>query len=132
MKSTSTKPYSGLIAADFPYCPLPDSPWPTQSASRRGAKVRSHECASGESTGSPRHGSEKFIMTVLIGVKESMDDSAMAELLLSLRGNIGISSAQQSHTRHILMIEYDPSLARRRDILALLGDRGLHACVAGC
>jgi hypothetical protein len=71
-------------------------------------------------------------MSVLIGVRESMDDSAMADLLCSLRANSGIFSARQGRTNHLLFIEYDPNLAGRRDILDHLGDRGLHASVAGC
>lgn len=131
MKSTKMKPYSCLIASDFPYCPLPASPWPTQSASPHDAKSAGPGHPSGKRLAAGRNG-RKSIVTVLIGVRESMNDTTMANLLLSLPGNSGINSARQSRTKHLLLIEYDPSLARRRDILAHLGDRGLHACVAGC
>jgi hypothetical protein len=71
-------------------------------------------------------------MSALIGVRESLNDSSMTALLRSLRASDGIASARQSRTNHLLLIEYDPRLTRRHDILAHLGDRGLHACLAGC
>jgi hypothetical protein len=71
-------------------------------------------------------------MTVVIGVKESLDDSEMADLLRSLRSDTGVTSVRPRRTNHLLLIEYDPNLSRRRDILDHLRDMGLHASVAGC
>ncbi len=132
MKSTSMKRYSSLIAADFSYCPVTTPPRMTRSASSRDAKLAEHEHSSGDGVRSAGGDGDKSTMTVLIGVRETMNESAMADLLQSLRAYSGISSARQSRANHLLFIEYDPSMARRRDILAHLGDRGLHACVAGC
>ena len=130
MKNIPKKRIACLLAADFPHCPLPVLPLPTQPASSRAAIVTGHEHQSGESIRAA--GGGRSIMTALIGVRESINDASMIELLRSLRAHDGITSARQSRTNHLLWIEYDPSLTRRHDILAHLGDRGLHACVAGC
>jgi hypothetical protein len=132
MKKIVMKRTTWLSAADFPYCPLPTLSRLTMPASSRDANVGGYGHPSGEGVRPEGRNGKQSTMTVLIGVRESMDDSAMTDLLCSLRASSGISSARQGRTNHLLFIEYDPNLAQRRDILDRLGDRGLHASVAGC
>jgi hypothetical protein len=132
MESTIMKRTISPIAADLPYCPVPTLPWLTRSATTHDGGVGEHEHSSEKGVTSENRNGKKSIMTVVIGVKESMNDSEMADLLRSLRSNSGITSVRQSRTNHFLLVEYDPNLSQRRDILDHLGDRGLHACVASC
>ncbi|MGA7181182.1 MAG: hypothetical protein WBX11_16570 [Thiobacillaceae bacterium] len=132
MKNSIMKRTASLSHAGFPYCPVTTLPGLPQFPVSHDARVEGHEHPAGEEVTSASRNGRRFIMTALIGVKESMNDSEMADLLRSLRSNSAITSARQSRTSHFLFIEYDPSLSQRRDILRHLGDMGLHACVAGC